>query len=165
MQIDTSNDSTITLTATGGDSLLSVVGNSTAILIGGSGGTDLLFGGGGPTTLIVGTGNDFLFAGTGATIFIDNRGDNYMKGGSGADTFTFADVNSGHDIIANFKTGMDVLKITANLSTSEVTSAAELVSDSSVVDGSTVLHLGPDHDVTTRGIDTPSTLVNSIIAF
>jgi Ca2+-binding RTX toxin-like protein len=165
MQVDTSNSSTVTLTAAGGDSLLAVVGNGTATLIGGSGGTDLLFGGSGPTTLIAGTGNDYLFAGAGATTFVDNRGDNYMKGGPAADTFTFTDVNPGHDIIANFKAGTDVLKIASNLNGNGIISAAGLISNASVVDGSTVFHLGPDHDVTIRGIDTPSTLTTSIIMF
>ena len=115
MQIDTSNSSTVTLTASGGDALLAVVGGGTATLTGGSGGTDLLFGGSGPTTLIAGTGNDYLFAGAGATTFIDNKGNDYMKGGPAADTFTFADVNSGHDTIVSFKAGTDVLKIASNL--------------------------------------------------
>jgi len=165
MQIDTSNSSTVTLTATDGDALLAVVGGGKATLIGGGGGTDLLFGGSGPTTLIAGTGNDYLFAGTGATIFIDNKGDDYMKGGRAADTFTFADVNSGHDIIVNFKAGTDVLKIASNLNGNGIISAADLISNASVVEGSTVLHLSPDHDITIRGIDTPSTLTGSLIMF
>ncbi len=165
MQIDTSNNSTVTLTATGGNSLLSVVGAGTATLIGGDGSTDLLFGGSGPTTLIAGTGNDYLFAGAGTTTFIDNKGDDYMKGGSGVDTFTFADVNSGHDVIASFKVGSDVLKIASDLNGNGITSAEELISGASVVEGSTVFHLGPDHEVTIRGIDTPSTLAASIVVF
>src|SRR5215218_7192071 len=161
MQINTSNSSTVTLTATGGDALLAVVGSGTATLIGGSGGTDLLFGGSGPTTLIAGTGNDYLFAGKGATTFIDNRGDDYMKGGPASDTFTFADVNPGHDIIASFKAGTDFLKIATNLNGNGIINAADLISKASVVEGSTVLRLGPDHDVTIHGIDTPSTLTGS----
>lgn len=163
IQVDTSNNSTVTLKAAGGDSMLSVVGQGTATLIGGSGGTDLLFGGSGPTTLIAGTGNDYLFAGKGATTFIDNAGNDYMKGGPTADTFTFTDVNSGHDVIVGFKAGEDVLKIASNLNGNGITSAADLVSGASVVNGSTVLHLGPNQDVTIRGVDTPATLVNSIL--
>ena len=87
MQIDVSNNPSVTLNANGRDSLLSVVGTGTATLTGGTGGTDLLFGGAGPTTLIAGTGNDYLFAGNGATTFIDNNGNDYMKGGPGTDTF------------------------------------------------------------------------------
>jgi hypothetical protein len=57
------------------------------------------------------------------------------------------------------------VKIASNLNGNGITSAAELVSGASVVEGSTVLHLDLDHDVTIRGIDTPSALVNSIIVF
>jgi hypothetical protein len=165
MQIDTTNNATVKLTAGKSDSLLAVVGSGTATLTGGSGGTDLLFGGSGPTTLIAGTGNDYLFAGKGATTFIDNTGDDYMKGGPGADTFTFADATSGHDTVVGFKTGTDVLKIAANLDGNGTASAANLVANAEVVDGSTVLHLGPDHDVTIRGIGTPSSLTDSIIVY
>jgi hypothetical protein len=164
-QIDISNNSTVMLTATGGDSLLSVVGGGTATLVGGNGGTDLLFGGSGPTTLVAGTGNDYLFAGAGATTFIDNKGDDYMKGGPAADIFTFADVNPGRDTVANFKVGTDTLKIGSNLNGNGITSAAQLISGASAVGGSTVLHLDPHHDVTILGIGTPSALANSIIVF
>ena len=162
IQVDVSNNSTVTLTATGGDSLLSVVGQGTATLTGGSG-TDLLFGAGGPTILIGGAGDDYLFAGTGPTTFIDDAGDDYMKAGSGADTFTFADIDPGHDTIVGFKADLDVLKIAANLNGNGITNAADLVSGASVIDGSTVLHLGPNHDVTLKGIDTPSSLTGSIV--
>jgi hypothetical protein len=161
MQIDISNDSTVTLTATGGNSLLAVVGGGTATLIGGDG-IDLLFGGSGPTTLIAGAGNDYLFAGKGATTFIDGAGDDYMKGGPGYDTFIFEDVNPGHDTIANFKPDEDVLQIASNLNNNGITSAEELIASASVDEGSTMLHLTPDHTVTIRGIDTPSSLLNSI---
>ena len=162
IRVDTSNNATVTLTATDEDALLAVVGSGTATLTGGNG-TDLLFGGSGPTTLIAGAGNDYLFAGKGATTFIDNTGDDYMKGGPAADTFTFSDANSGHDTIVGFKAGTDVLKIAAKLTDKK--SAADLVAAAAVVDGSTVLHLGSGHDVTIQGIDTPSSLTDSIVLF
>jgi hypothetical protein len=162
VQVDISNAGTVTLTATGGNSLLAVVGSGTATLIGGDG-IDLLFGGSGPTTLIAGAGNDYLFAGKGATTFIDGAGDDYMKGGPGADKFIFEEVNPGHDTIANFKPGTDVLQIASNLGGNGITTAEELIASASVVEGSTVLYLTPDHTVTIRGIDTPSSLLNSII--
>ncbi len=165
MQIDVSNNHSVTLSATNRDSLLSVVGTGTATLTGGTGGTDLLFGGAGPTTLIAGTGNDYLFAGNGATTFIDNNGNDYMKGGTGTDTFTFADVHPGHDTIVNFKPGTDLLRIASNLDGIHIASAAQLVSAASVVGGSTVLHFGPNHDVTVQGINAPSMLTGSIVVF
>lgn len=162
MQVDVSNNSTVTLRATDRDSLLAVVGTGTATLIGGTGHTDLLFGGAGPTTLIAGTGNDYLFAGTGAAVFIDNTGNDYMKAGPAADTFTFADMHPGHDTIANFKPGVDVLKIASNVDGGNIASAADLLSAASVVGGSTVLHLGPNHDLTIQGINSPAALLSSI---
>jgi hypothetical protein len=164
MQIDTSNNSTVTLTAADGDSLLSVVGSGAATLTGGNG-TDLLFGSSGPTTLIGGKGNDYLFPGSGPTVFVDNGGDDYMKGGPGNDTFTFADVNPGHDTIVGFTVGKDTLKLASNLNGNGIRSAADLLSKASVAGGSTVLHLDPNHDVTIRGIETPSTLLGSIVVF
>ena len=165
VQIDTSNNNSVTLSAGASNSLLSVVGTGAATLSGGSGGTDLLFGGGGSTTLIAGTGNDYLFAGAGPTTFIDNKGSDYMKGGSGTDAFTFADIHPGHDTIANFKVGTDVLKIKAGVDGTNISNAAQLIAAATVVGGSTVFHLGPNHDVTMQGIATPSALANSIIVF
>ncbi len=162
VQVDVSNNPSVTLSATNRDALLSVVGTGTATLTGGTGSIDLLFGGDGPTTLIAGTGNDFLFAGNGATTFIDNDGNDYMKGGPGTDTFTFADIHPGHDTIVNFKVGTDVLKIASGVDGTSITSATQLAAAASVVAGATVLHLGPNHDVTIQGIDTPSALLSSI---
>jgi Ca2+-binding RTX toxin-like protein len=164
MQIDVSNNSTVILSATDRDSLLSVVGTGTATLTGGNG-IDLLFGGGGPTTLDAGAGNDYLFAGAGTTTFIDDKGNDYMKAGPGTDTFTFADIHPGHDTIVNFKVGTDILKIATNLDGIQVANAAQLISTASVVGGSTVFHFGPNHDVTIQEIATPSTLANSIVVF
>jgi hypothetical protein len=86
-----------------------------------------------------------------------------MKGGSGADTFIFEDVNSGSDTIANFKANADILKIASNLNGNGIIDAEDLISDATVVEGSTVLHLTPDHTVTILGVDTPSSLLNSVI--
>ncbi len=162
MQIDVSNNPVVTLSAANRDSLLSVVGTGTATL---TGGTDLLFGGAGPTTLIAGTGNDYLFAGKGATTFMDNSGDDYMKGATAKDTFTFADIHPGHDTIVNFKVGTDVLKIASNLDGIHVASVAQVIAAASAVAGSTVLHFGPNHDVTVQGVGTPSNLTGSIVVF
>jgi hypothetical protein len=165
MQIDVSNNGIVTLSAGNQDSLLAVVGTGAATLTGGTGSTDLLYGGAGPTTLIAGTGNDYLFAGAGTTTFVDNRGNDYMKGGPAADTFTFADIHPGHDTIANFTVGTDKLKIASDLDGISVANAAQLISTASVLGGSTVLHFGPNHDVTIQGIAAPAALTNSIVVF
>src|SRR6185437_12707934 len=101
MQIDTSSNN-VSLKATGGDSLLAVVGGGTDTLTGGSGSTDLLYGGSGNDTLVAGTGNDYLFGGTGANTFVDNTGNNYMMANGTANIFLFSEANSGQDTIANF---------------------------------------------------------------
>jgi hypothetical protein len=74
-----------------------------------------------------------------------------------------ADIHPGHDTIVNFKMGTDILKIASDVDGITVASAAELVSAASVAGGSTVFHLGPNHDVTLQGIDIPSALISSII--
>jgi hypothetical protein len=167
MQIDTSGASTVTLTATGGDSLLAVVGNGTATLTGGTGSSDLMFGGRGATTFNPGPGNDYLFAAynaTGTQTFNDNTGNNYMYGSSsGTNVYAFADNNSGHDTIANFNVSTDRLRIAPNLNGSGVSSAAQLVAGATINNGNTVLHLSPTNDITLLGISQPSSLVNSIL--
>jgi Ca2+-binding RTX toxin-like protein len=163
MQIDVSGASSVTLTATGGDSLLAVVGNGTATLNGGSGSCDLLYGGGGPTRLNAGTGNDYMFGGSGPTTFADNTGNNYMHGGTSANSFLFAENNSGHDIIANFNVSTDQVRIGANLNGNGITSAAQLLAGATVNNGNTVLHLSQKDDITLFGISQPSNLINAIL--
>jgi hypothetical protein len=163
MHIDTSGSSTVTLTAQGGDSLLAVVGSGTAILTGGTGSCDLLFGGSGPTTLKAGTGNDYMFGGSAATTFVDNVGVNYMSGGTGQNTYAFVEGHSGHDTIANFKIGRDMLKITGNLNDNGFKTAAQLIAGATVENGNTVLRLSPTDDITLIAIGQPSSLVKSIL--
>jgi hypothetical protein len=166
MQIDTSGASTVNLTATGGDSLLAVVGSGSATLTGGTGSTDLLFAGTGPTTLKAGTGNDYMFGAynsTAPTTFIDNTGNNYMKGGGGPNTYVFTENNSGHDTIANFNVTTDQVRIGANLDGNGITSASVLIAGATISNGNTVLHLSPKDDITLLGISQPSSLINSIL--
>jgi hypothetical protein len=163
MQIDTSDAASVTLTAKDGDSLLSVVGSGTAVLNGGTGSCDLLFGGSGPTTLNAGTGNDYLFAGSGPTMFNDNIGHNYMHGGTGANAYVFGESHSGHDTIANFNAATDTLRIGANLNGNGITTASQLIAGATVNNGNAVFHLSPNDDITLLGVNTPSSLLNSIL--
>jgi hypothetical protein len=167
MQIDTSGASTVTLTATGGDSLLAVVGNGTATLTGGTGTSDLMFGGTGSTTFNPGPGNDYLFAAynaTGTQTFNDNTGNNYMYGSSsGPNVYVFAENNSGHDTIANFNISTDHVQIAPNLDGNGITNAAQLIAGATVSNGNTVLHLSSKDDITLLGVSQPSSLVNSIL--
>lgn len=163
MQIDVSGASTVTLTATGGDTLLAVVGPGIATLTGGTGTIDLLYGGSGPTTLNAGIGNDYLFGGSGSTTFVDNTGNNYMHGGTGTNTYQFHDNGSGHDTIANFNINSDRLQIAPNLNGDGVLTAAQLISSATVSNGNTVFHLSSNDDVTLLGINQPSTVLNTIL--
>jgi Ca2+-binding RTX toxin-like protein len=163
MQIDTSGAGTVTLTATGGDSLLAVVGSGTATLTGGTGTTDLLYGGSGPTTLRAGTGNDYLFGGSGPTTFVDNTGNNYMHGGTGANVYQFSENNSGHDAIANFNPNTDQLKIAPNLDGNGITTTAQLIAGATVSNGNTTFHLSPSDDITLLGITQPANSLYAII--
>ncbi len=163
MQIDTSGASAVTLTATGGDSLLAVVGSGTATLTGGTGTCDLLYGGSGPTTLNAGTGNDYLFGGSGPTTFVDNTGNNYMHGGIGANTYQFTENNSGHDTVANFNVSTDQVQIAPNLDSNGITTAAQLITGATVSNGNTILHLSSKDDITLLGISQPSSLLSSIL--
>jgi hypothetical protein len=169
MQIVSSDASSVALTASGGDSLLAVTGASTpyytgtATLTGGIGTCDLLFGGNGTTTLNAGTGNDYLFGGAGSTTFVDNTGNDYMHGGTGTNIYMFTENHSGHDTIANFNLAADHMQIGANVNGNGITSAAQLIAGATVKNGSTVLHLSPQDDITLIGISQPSTLLNSIM--
>src|SRR5262249_15725950 len=150
MQIDTSSND-VTLTAQGGDSLLHA-GNGNDTLIGGTGTCDLLFGGSGNTTLKAGTGNDYLFGGTGNNTFIDNIGNNFMKGGPKGDVYVFNVDHSGHDTIANFNTAADQLQISHNLNAGGINTVADVIATATVSNGNTILHLGPQDDVTLLGV-------------
>jgi Bacterial Ig-like domain len=164
IQTDTSNTN-VTLTATGGDSLLAVSGTGSDTLIGGTGTCDILFAGtSGNNTLKAGTGNDYMFGGFsgGTTTFVDNIGNNYMKGGTGTNIYQFSENASGHDTIANFNTTTDQLQIGANLNGNGITTASQLVSSATVSNGNTVLHLSPNDDITLLGLSDPSELTTSI---
>jgi len=162
MQIDTSGASTVTLTASGGVSLLAVVGNGTATLTGSNGTCDLLYGGSGPTTLVAGTGNDYMFGGSASNTFVDNIGNNYMQGAGTANVYMFVKSNSGHDTIANFNPTADHLQIAANLNGNGITSAAQLISGATFSNGNTTLHLSSKDDITLIGVSAPSNLASLI---
>ena len=165
IQLDTSNTN-VTLTASGGDSLLAVQGRGSDTLIGGNGTTDVLFAGtSGNNTLVAGTGNDYMFGGFsgGTTAFVDNTGNNYMKGGTGTTIYQFTENGSGHDTIANFNPATDQLQVAANLNGNGITSASQLISGASVNNGNTVLHLSSKNDdIMLVGIADPTTLANSV---
>jgi hypothetical protein len=162
MQIDTSSNN-VTLTATGGDSLLSVVGGGTDTLNGGTGAVDLMYGGTGNDTFNPGPGNDFMFGGAGHNTFNDNTGNDYYRSGGTANVYWFGEAHSGHDTVANFKSGTDTLKVAANLNGNGITTASQLIAGATVSSGNTVLHLSAQDDITLLGISSPSSIATAVL--
>ena len=161
MQIDTSSNN-VNLTAQSGNSLLSVVGGGTDTLTGGTGAVNLLYGGTGSDTFVAGAGNDYLFGGSGTNTFIDGVGDDYMSSNGLANTYIFDVAKSGADTIANFNVNTDQIQIAANLNGDGIASVSALLAAATVTNGSTVLHLGPQDEITLLGILNPSTLSHAI---
>ncbi|MCS5601570.1 MAG: M10 family metallopeptidase [Paracoccus sp. (in: a-proteobacteria)] len=98
-----------------------VIGNGTANRIWGhqgddqlrgGGGRDRLHGGYGDDTLLSGTGNDTLNGYAGDDVLSGQAGDDLLIGGGGADRFVFRlRGDNGHDRIADFTPGEDVLDL------------------------------------------------------
>ena len=162
MQIDTSTNNNVTLTANGGDSLLSVVGSGTDTLNGGTGAVDLFYGGTGNDTFNPGTGNDYLFGGSGKNTFNDNTGNDYYRSGGTANVYWFGEDHSGHDSINAFHTNTDKLDVAANLNGNGITTASQLIAAATVSNGSTVLHLSAQDDITLLGISSPSSISTAL---
>ena len=76
------------------------------------GGRDRLHGGYGDDTLLSGTGNDTLNGYAGDDVLSGQAGDDLLIGGGGADRFVFRlRGDNGHDRIADFTPGEDVLDL------------------------------------------------------
>ena len=97
--------------------------------------------GNGKSILSAGGGNDTILGGNGPDILIGGSGDNSLTGGRGPDTFIFDAGSSGHNIVFDFKLGVDHVEFinTAVVNTYEL-------------DGSTVLDLSNGGDITLIGI-------------
>ncbi len=78
----------------------------------GDGGNDRLFGGDGDDLISGGPGRDLLDGGSGADTLRGGSGNDTMTGGNGADVFEFdRTLAEGTDTIADFQTGLDVIRI------------------------------------------------------
>lgn len=91
----------------GSDRLFGQKGNDG---LNGSGGKDRLTGGGGDDTLLGGSGSDVLKGASGSDILKGGRGSDKLVGGGGVDGFLFDEV-SGRDVVADFRSGVDLLVI------------------------------------------------------
>lgn len=126
------------------------------VTITGGMGINLLFAGSGSDKLVGGRNSDYLFGGSGPDILSAGAGSNYMQAGSGAAIFLLAATDKAHDLIADFKVGIDHLAVT-DLAGNRATSAeinAMIAGATTNASGAAVLHLSASHDVTLQGIAT-----------
>ncbi len=74
------------------------------------GGDDKLYGGDGNDELLAGDGDDELYGGHGSDILVGGTGDDQLTGGCDGDVFRFSP-GSGHDVITDFREGLDKIVI------------------------------------------------------
>lgn len=86
-------------------------------------GNDTLFGRAGDDMLFGEDGSDTLYGGAGDDWLEGGFGDDLLRGGSGADTFVF---NGGQDVITDYQSGEDTIRLDPSLWTG-LTSAADLL--------------------------------------
>jgi Ca2+-binding RTX toxin-like protein len=122
-----------------------------------------MYGGTGNDTFNPGPGNDFMFGGAGHNTFNDNTGNDYYRSGGTANVYWFGEAHSGHDTVANFKSGTDTLKVAANLNGNGITTASQLIAGATVSSGNTVLHLSAQDDITLLGISSPSSIATAVL--
>ncbi len=138
---------------TNADQLIYETGSGNVTITGGTG-MNILFAGSGSDKLVGGPNNDYLFGGSGSDIMSAGAGTNYMQPGTGAATVLLAATDSAHDLIADFKVGIDHLAVTdlaGNAATASEINA--MIAGTTVnASGSALLHLSGFHDVTLQGI-------------
>ena len=81
----------------------------------GSSKNDTLIGGTGKDTLYGNSGDDYLSGGAGNDSLNGGSGDDTLKGGAGKDVFVYSK-NGGKDIITDYTSGEDKIKITGSIS-------------------------------------------------
>lgn len=86
------------------------LGLSAAETVYAGGGLDLVDGGGGNDRLYGGSGADTVKGGAGGDFIVGESGGDFLYGGTEKDTFYFR-AGSGHDWIADFQDGVDVLRL------------------------------------------------------
>jgi RTX calcium-binding nonapeptide repeat (4 copies) len=140
------------LHGTNADQMIYETGSGNVTITGGTG-INILFAGSGTDKLVGGPNNDYLFGGSGSDIMSAGAGTNYMQPGTGAATVLLAAMDSAHDLIADFKVGIDHLAVT-DLAGKAATAAEinAMIAGTTNASGSAVLHLSGVHDVTLQGI-------------
>lgn len=110
-------------------------------------GNDLLIGGSGDDTLAGDDGNDLLRGGSGADSLQGGGGDDQLLGGAGADAFLL-DMGNGVDQIQDFKDGIDLLGLPANVTFEQLTVVQ--------VSTGTAIYFGMDHLATLANVNASS---------
>lgn len=101
------------------DSIEGGTGNDT---LRGDNGHDTVSGGIGADLVFGDNGNDLLDGGPGADTIEGGRGTDALTGGGGPDTFVFdSDIFTGHDTVADFENGLDMIEIAGAAEFSDLT--------------------------------------------
>lgn len=131
---------------TGAQFLLGDAGND--VLRGGSS-TQTLFGGAGRDTLWGGTGSQVLQGGEGDDVLHAGNGSETLSGGAGRNTFVFASGVSGHDVVADFRPGQDLIEVAKGVNGLAIGRLQDLTAHvSAAPGGAAVLDLGAGASVT-----------------
>ncbi|WP_160310383.1 calcium-binding protein [Microvirga vignae] len=88
-----------------------VRGGSGDDFVSGQSGTDWVYGDSGNDQIEGGSGSDYLFGGNGNDFVWGGTGNDKMRGGSGSDLFLFNTGNDGRDVIYDFQSGIDKIRI------------------------------------------------------
>jgi Ca2+-binding RTX toxin-like protein len=145
-------------TLDGGDGNDTIRGGTGTQFLLGDAGNDVLWGGSGTQTLLGGAGRDTLWGGTGAQVLQGGDGDDVLHAGqgnktlsgrAGRDAFVFAGGVSGHDVIADFRPGQDLIQVAKGINGLAIGSARDLAAHVSAgPGGAAVLDLGGGASVT-----------------
>ena len=104
----------------GGSGKDTLYGGSGADSLYGGSRDDILVGGSRNDTLTGGSGNDTLAGGSGVDTLTGNSGNDTLTGGSGNDIFQI-NTGSGRDLITDYSSGKDSIKLLNNISESDLT--------------------------------------------
>jgi len=130
----------------------------------GSAFADTLVGDEGANTLDGGAGDDLLLGGGGADLLIGGAGTDAMYGGTGADIFEFR-AASGVDWIEDFAVGSDKVRILSGLNGSNNTSAANVLANTSDVNGNAVVNFGGGNTLALIGVTKASLSAADFVIF
>jgi RTX calcium-binding nonapeptide repeat (4 copies) len=127
----------------GGDGVDKLLGQVGDDLLNGGGGGDLLKGLVGNDVLAGLFGDDALDGGKGNDTIIGGKGIDELIGGRGSDRFV-VELNSGNDLIKDFKNGLDRITVLGNMDFNDL--------DISQKNGSTIISAGNQEIATLKGV-------------